>query len=295
MDENKKAVATRIKAIRLEKGMNLEEFGKLFGVSKSTVSHWESGTNLPNAERLKTIAKIGDITVNELLYGNLLAPDTLELWLESGSFHYEFLPKFENFIKDLKGDKFIGLINIDTFFYFEKLYGRLKIYGHYETMKLPEDENAIEKYLITSISYEYEKILLREMEKFKNKDDDDFLNKYASRFEDSFLTTTTLKFMNNDTTAYASFLEIVVKATENYSKQFPKMIEFILNRKINTTINDINTFVKSDSYNQITVTQSGIFKNKEALTSQIDFEDYAYIQKTLMNLMNYIETNIGDS
>lgn len=71
MQTNKKEVGLRIKAIRQERGMNLEEFGKLFNVSKSNVSHWESGNTLPNSERLKAIAKIGDMTVDELLYGKL--------------------------------------------------------------------------------------------------------------------------------------------------------------------------------------------------------------------------------
>ena len=60
---DKKILGQRIKAIRLDKGMTLEEFGKLFGTSKSIVSRWESGISSPNPERLKTIAKVGDITV----------------------------------------------------------------------------------------------------------------------------------------------------------------------------------------------------------------------------------------
>lgn len=67
---DKKLVGQKIKNIRLEKGMTLEEFGKMFGASKSNVRSWEIGTNLPNPERLKTIAKIADISIDELLYGS---------------------------------------------------------------------------------------------------------------------------------------------------------------------------------------------------------------------------------
>lgn len=66
---DKKILGQRIKAIRLDKGMTLEEFGKLFGTSKSIVSRWESGISSPNPERLKTIAKVGDMTVSQLLQG----------------------------------------------------------------------------------------------------------------------------------------------------------------------------------------------------------------------------------
>ncbi|WP_454922784.1 helix-turn-helix domain-containing protein [Abiotrophia defectiva] len=70
MKVNNTEVGTRIKRIRLSKGMTLEEFGKLFGASKGSVQGWESGRNLPNPERLKSIAKVGDTTVEELLHGN---------------------------------------------------------------------------------------------------------------------------------------------------------------------------------------------------------------------------------
>ena len=65
---NKKAVGSRIKQIRTNKGYTLESFGKLFGASKSNVQKWETGFTLPNKERLASISKIADMTVNELLY-----------------------------------------------------------------------------------------------------------------------------------------------------------------------------------------------------------------------------------
>lgn len=68
---NKKAVGSRIKQIRTNKGYTLESFGKLFGASKSNVQKWETGFTLPNKERLATIAKIADMTVNELMYGSI--------------------------------------------------------------------------------------------------------------------------------------------------------------------------------------------------------------------------------
>lgn len=68
---NKKAVGSRIKQIRINKGYTLESFGKLFGASKGNVQQWENGISLPNKERLATISKIADMTVNELLYGSV--------------------------------------------------------------------------------------------------------------------------------------------------------------------------------------------------------------------------------
>lgn len=69
-DDEKKKIGSRIKKIRLEKGMTLEEFGKLFDTSKSNVSMWEKGRSLPNPERMKQIAKVGDTTVSDLMATN---------------------------------------------------------------------------------------------------------------------------------------------------------------------------------------------------------------------------------
>ena len=66
---NKPRVGVRIKDIRLEKGMSMEEFGKRFNTSKATVNNWEKGRNLPNKENLKIIADLAGMTVQKLLEG----------------------------------------------------------------------------------------------------------------------------------------------------------------------------------------------------------------------------------
>lgn len=70
-DYNKKEIGHRIKGIRMNKGMTLEEFGKLFGASKSSVLGWERGDNIPNPERLKKIAEIGGVDLDFLLNGDV--------------------------------------------------------------------------------------------------------------------------------------------------------------------------------------------------------------------------------
>lgn len=68
---NKINLGLRIQKIRQSKGYTLEEFGKLFNANKALVSKWVKGHNIPNSERIKAIAKLGDLTVNELLYGSI--------------------------------------------------------------------------------------------------------------------------------------------------------------------------------------------------------------------------------
>lgn len=67
----KEELGTRIKNIRLKKGMTTKEFGSLLGATDSNVTSWEKGRTSPNPERLKTIAKIADISVDTLLYGRM--------------------------------------------------------------------------------------------------------------------------------------------------------------------------------------------------------------------------------
>lgn len=71
MEFDKEAVGKRIKQIRKDKGLTLEEFGQIIdGAGKSIVSKWERGLTLPNTKRLKLIAKVGGYdSVYELLYG----------------------------------------------------------------------------------------------------------------------------------------------------------------------------------------------------------------------------------
>lgn len=61
----------RIQNIRLNKGMNKTEFGKLFDATGSLVNKWENHGVNPSEDRVKKIAKMSGYTVDELLYGNL--------------------------------------------------------------------------------------------------------------------------------------------------------------------------------------------------------------------------------
>ncbi|WP_260852902.1 helix-turn-helix domain-containing protein [Staphylococcus epidermidis] len=60
--------------MRKDLGLTMEEFGKKFKheAHKSIVSKWEKGLTKPSNERLKEIADLGKISVNQLLYGDFL-------------------------------------------------------------------------------------------------------------------------------------------------------------------------------------------------------------------------------
>lgn len=73
---NKKAIGLRIKTIRKQNGLTMKEFGKLIGdAAQSLVTRWENGTSIPNNERIKKIAEIGNVSVSYLLYGKTTFDD----------------------------------------------------------------------------------------------------------------------------------------------------------------------------------------------------------------------------
>lgn len=68
---NKEDVGKRILQIRKKYGYSMQKFGEIIdNAPKGSVNSWEKGVNLPNEKRLKQIATLGNMTLNELLYGS---------------------------------------------------------------------------------------------------------------------------------------------------------------------------------------------------------------------------------
>ena len=59
--------AKRVKELRLERGYSQEELGRLLGVKKQTVTHWEAGNNYPNSDTLVKMANLLDVSTDYLL------------------------------------------------------------------------------------------------------------------------------------------------------------------------------------------------------------------------------------
>lgn len=97
MEIDKKLVGERISVIRKSLGLTMEQFGhRVLNADRSLVSKWERGKAVPNNARVKIIAELGSISVNELLYGKLafndLSDEEKAMALES---HKEVLSKRE--------------------------------------------------------------------------------------------------------------------------------------------------------------------------------------------------------
>lgn len=61
----------KIKEVRMARGMTQSELAEKIGVSRSTVAMWETGANVPNADKLPTVAKaLGCKSIDELFEKN---------------------------------------------------------------------------------------------------------------------------------------------------------------------------------------------------------------------------------
>lgn len=59
-------LSINIKRIRLNLGLTMEEFAKLFNTNKSSISGWESGKVTPAPKRLKQLADLDGVDVSSL-------------------------------------------------------------------------------------------------------------------------------------------------------------------------------------------------------------------------------------
>lgn len=59
----------RLKNLRLAKGLTLQQVGDSFGISRSSVSSWESGTNQPDPRKLEKLANLYGTSVHFIVTG----------------------------------------------------------------------------------------------------------------------------------------------------------------------------------------------------------------------------------
>lgn len=57
----------KLQELRKKKGLTQEEAAEMLFVSRTAVSKWESGRGYPNIDSLKAIAKLYNVTIDELL------------------------------------------------------------------------------------------------------------------------------------------------------------------------------------------------------------------------------------
>lgn len=66
---NKQAFGERLRNLRMDRGLSLQQLAGRVGVAKSTVSFYESGERMPSYDVLFALCRTLDTPVEYLLYG----------------------------------------------------------------------------------------------------------------------------------------------------------------------------------------------------------------------------------
>ena len=99
------SIGTRIKALRMKKGLSQTEVAEVFHVSAQAVSKWESEASSPDISQLPVIASYFGITIDELFdYPMDLEYERIEKMIENGkALQNELFEHYEDFLlKEIK-------------------------------------------------------------------------------------------------------------------------------------------------------------------------------------------------
>lgn len=108
-------LSDRIKVLRLSANMTQEEFGKKFGIVKSTVSLYESGKSTPNDQIKKAICDYFHISLDFLLGRDRDGIDYANYQMDTSEFGFDFKMRLKDILSDLKisEDDFARLLNLN--------------------------------------------------------------------------------------------------------------------------------------------------------------------------------------
>ena len=66
-----------LQTLRKEQGLTQEQLGEKLHISSKTISRWETGTYMPPVEMLLALSELYGVSMNELVAGERLTPETL--------------------------------------------------------------------------------------------------------------------------------------------------------------------------------------------------------------------------
>jgi len=66
-----------LQELRKEQGLTQEQLGEKLHISSKTISRWETGTYMPPVEMLQVLSDLYAVSMNELVAGERLTPETL--------------------------------------------------------------------------------------------------------------------------------------------------------------------------------------------------------------------------
>ena len=280
---DKKALGLRIRAIRQEKGMTLEEFGKLFGAGKGLVSRWENGLSIPSPERIKAIAKVGDKTVSELYGSNKFDKRTLRNNFINGAFSLQTIRRLikEWFSVWFEGNQLLFLLNyVDSVDanYLYKLFGRIVLFKEM-SLSLKHELNEFERHK------QAKTLVIDEISEY-------IYTTMADNIEN--LSHSYVSFANLDFTYSTEVYTLLVKATENVAKNDKRLIGFMLSKRVGTLSDEINNFLKGDNQGLFIINNCA-YTDPNAIINTIDYDTYKEIQENLCKTIGIINEKLTNS
>lgn len=82
VDSTRRGLGLRLKAAREAKGLTQTQVGSRFGVDKGTVSAWETGRGVPDAIRLRELARLYGVSADAILWENSISHEAMQLATE---------------------------------------------------------------------------------------------------------------------------------------------------------------------------------------------------------------------
>ncbi|MDW4456490.1 helix-turn-helix domain-containing protein [Staphylococcus saprophyticus] len=285
---DKKSVGERIKRIRINNGKTQEQFGELFSASKGNVATWEKGLSLPNKERLKLISELGNITIDELLYGTEYTKESISNYVLNNpeGFKNNLYSAISNFVSSYLDDSKDLLRNLDSgrVLYFKKLFDRLII-----TEKASNSINDE----IEQDNYRTQLII----KKIVNSIFEDLLGSVHLNLNKEYYFSTYLFYMeillNEDFEYYDEFFKYLIEKTEQIGRNIPSILKFMLHQYMNNVFSKINVTLLDEESASITdrITDSnGLYINKNILIDSIDYEEYEKIINKINEIHHIIDS-----
>lgn len=87
-------IGERILKLRKEKGLSQEELGSVLGVSRQTVSKWETGESNPDLDKIIPMCDLFEIKADELLRGEEFTDNEIQE-INDKEFEYKKVKKYE--------------------------------------------------------------------------------------------------------------------------------------------------------------------------------------------------------
>jgi transcriptional regulator with XRE-family HTH domain len=86
--EEKMTLAEKLKTVRKQTGMSQEQLAEKLHVSRQAITKWETGGGTPDIENLKAISQLFEISIDELVTGEI--PE-----YESEDYLYESITEYD--------------------------------------------------------------------------------------------------------------------------------------------------------------------------------------------------------